>query len=228
MSMTIERPTERRSPVVLVVDDHRLVGEGLRMTLMMSGFDALLAGCSSSEEILEEAEAVRPDVVLLDLQLAAAGHGKDLVRPLAELGASVVILTGETDRVVLAECLDAGAMGVASKAESFDSVIEAVKRATRGEQVTPVSVRAQYAEELRQYRSDERQRKAPFESLSRREREVLSLMLDGVSAGAIAERCYVSLPTVRTQIRSILQKLGVKSQMEATALARGHGWRLEP
>jgi DNA-binding NarL/FixJ family response regulator len=226
--MTIERPTEVRSPVVLVVDDHRLVGEGLRMTLLVNGFDALLAGCSSAAEILQEAQTVRPAVVLLDLQLAAAGHGTDLVGPLVELGAAVVILTGETDRVVLAECLDAGAVGVASKAESFDSVIEAVERATRGEHVTPVSVRAQYAEELRQHRSDERQRKAPFEALSRREREVLLLMLDGVSATAMAETFYVSLPTVRTQIRSILQKLGVKSQLEATALARAHDWRLEP
>jgi DNA-binding NarL/FixJ family response regulator len=226
--MTIEAPTERLSPVVLVVDDHRLVGQGLRVTLMVNGFDAHLASCSSADEVVHDASRLRPDVVLLDLQLAAAGHGRDLVRPLADLGAAVVVLTGETDRVVLAECLDAGAVGVASKAESYDSVIEAVQRAAAGDHVTPVSVRAEYAEVLRQHRAEERQRRAPFEALSRREREVLVLMLDGVSVAVMAEKCYVSLPTVRTQIRSVLQKLAVNSQLEATALARSHGWRPQP
>jgi DNA-binding NarL/FixJ family response regulator len=213
---------------VLVVDDHRLVGEGLRMSLLVNGFDAFVAGCSSGAEILQEAGKARPDVVLLDLELAVAGHGRDLIRPLVELGAAVVILTGVTDRVVHAECMEAGAVGVVTKAESFDSVLEAVQRAVSREPVTPVTVRAQYAEELRRHRSDERQRKGPFETLSRREREVLAMMLDGLSADAMASRSYVSLPTVRTQIRSILQKLGVNSQLEAAALARRQRWQPEP
>jgi DNA-binding NarL/FixJ family response regulator len=160
--------------------------------------------------------------------LAAAGHGKDLVRPLTDLGAAVVVLTGETDRVVLAECLDAGAVGISSKAQSFDAVLESVQRAAAGEPAIPASTRAEYADVLRQHRADERQRMAPFETLTRREQEVLVLMLQGVSAAAMADQVYVSLPTVRTHIRSILQKLRVNSQLEATALARSHGWHPAP
>jgi DNA-binding NarL/FixJ family response regulator len=195
---------------------------------MVNGFDAHLADCSSAQDILRDAEDLRPDVVLLDLELAAAGHGNDLVRPLTDLGAAVVVLTGETDRVVLAECLDAGAVGISSKAQSFDAVLESVQRAAAGEPAIPASTRAEYADVLRQHRADERQRMAPFETLTRREQEVLVLMLQGVSAAAMADKVYVSLPTVRTHIRSILQKLRVNSQLEATALARSHGWHPAP
>jgi DNA-binding NarL/FixJ family response regulator len=195
---------------------------------MVNGFDAHLADCSSAQDILRDAEDLRPDVVLLDLELAAAGHGTDLVRPLTDLGAAVVVLTGETDRVVLAECLDAGAVGISSKAQSFDAVLESVQRAAAGEPAIPASTRAEYADVLRQHRADERQRMAPFETLTRREQEVLVLMLQGVSAAAMADKVYVSLPTVRTHIRSILQKLRVNSQLEATALARSHGWHPAP
>ena len=224
MSLTLTPDAERKSTTVLIVDDHRLVGEGLEVALRLGGFAPALSACESAEAVLEEARNLAPDLVLLDLQLAGVGYGYDLIRPLVATGATVLVLTGVTDHIQLAMCLEAGAAGVLNKAGSFTSLLEQVARAASGQAVTPVTVRATYAEELRQHRAAERARTAPFEALSRRESQVLGMILDGMSARDMAQESYVSLATVRTQIRSMFQKLGVNSQLEAAALARAWGW----
>jgi len=210
---------------ILVVDDHELIGEGLRMALEVSGFDVVLSACATAAGILEEASVTRPSLVLLDLQLGEAGEGRDLIRPLIGLGAAVLVLTGLVDRVELARCLEAGAVGVASKAESFSSVLEKIRQAAEGGNVTPAGDRAMYMNELRDHRMAERAKTAPFATLTRREKEVLTMIVDGSSAQTIARDSFVSMATIRTQIRSILQKLGVNSQLAAAAMARTSGWK---
>jgi DNA-binding NarL/FixJ family response regulator len=225
MTLALAPDTECKTTTVLIVDDHRLMGEGLEAALRLDGFAPILSACQSSEGIIEEAGICAPDLVILDLQLASVGSGYDLIRPLVAMGATVLVLTGVTDRIQLAMCLEAGAIGVLSKTGSFTGLLEQVERAAGGEAVTPVTQRAIYAEELRQHRAAERARTAPFEALSRRELEVLAMIVDGMSARDMAEQSYVSLATVRTQIRSLFQKLGVKSQLEAAATARAWGWQ---
>jgi DNA-binding NarL/FixJ family response regulator len=210
----------------MIIEDHRLVGEGLEAALRLDGFAPMLSACRSAEGIMDEARDFSPDLVILDLQLASAGAGYDLIRPLVAIGARVLVLTGVTDRIQLAMCLEAGAIGVLSKAGSFTLLLEQVQRAACGAAVTPVTERAIFAEELRRHRAAERARTAPFEALTRRELEVLGMIVDGMSAREMAGKSYVSLATVRTQIRSMFQKLGVNSQLEAAAMARA--WRWQP
>jgi DNA-binding NarL/FixJ family response regulator len=212
------------SPRLLLVDDHRLLVETLQMSLASTGFSVSVAPCSSFDEVLAEAAAVRPTLVVLDLDLQGAGYGYDLIRPLRDLGAEVLVLTGTTDRMDLARCLEAGALGVASKANGFANVLDQVRRAAEGERVTPVTEKAQLLADLAAYRRVEGKRMAPFETLSAREREVLRLIVEGHQAASIAQASFVSLATVRTQIRSILMKLEVSSQVAAVALARQNGW----
>jgi two-component system nitrate/nitrite response regulator NarL len=211
-------------PRLLLVDDHRLLVETLQMSLTHAGFDASLAPCGSFAEVLAEAAAVRPTLVVLDLDLEGAGFGYDLIAPLRELGAEVLVLTGTSDPMELARCLEAGALGIASKAHGFASILDQVRRAADGETVTPVTVRAQLLADLAAHRRAADRRRAPFETLSSRERDVLRQIVDGHQAAAIAKASYVSLATVRTQIRSILMKLDVSSQVAAVAMARQGGW----
>jgi DNA-binding NarL/FixJ family response regulator len=218
---TVDAPA---SPRLLLVDDHRLLVETLKVSLTYAGLSASVAPCRSFAEVLAEAAAVRPALVVLDLDLQGVGHGYDLIRPLRDLGADVLILTGTTDRMDIARCLEAGALGVASKADGFDVVLEKIQRAAGGESVTPVTERAQLLADLSAQRRADERRKAPFEALSARERDVLRQIVEGKQAAAIAKDSYVSLATVRTQIRSILLKLDVSSQVAAIALARQGGW----
>src|SRR5713101_2508393 len=104
--MTGAIETRRASCRVLVVDDHRLVAEGLLATLQYDGFDAAISRCESFGTILDEAGQFRPDVVVLDLRLGQLGHGRELIAPLASLGAAVIVLTGLVDEVELASSLE--------------------------------------------------------------------------------------------------------------------------
>jgi two-component system, NarL family, nitrate/nitrite response regulator NarL len=209
---------------LLLVDDHQLLVETLQMSLGSIGFDVSVAPCGSFDEVLAAAAKVRPTLVVLDLDLQGAGYGYDLIGPLRELGADVLVLTGTTDRLELARCIEAGALGIASKANGFAGVLDQVRRAAEGEMVTPITERTQLLTDLAAHRRAAEKRMAPFEALSARERDVLGQIVEGHQAAAIAKASFVSLATVRTQIRSILLKLDVTSQVAAVALARQYGW----
>lgn len=211
-------------PRLLLVDDHQLLAETLLVSLTQAGLTASLSPCGSFAEVLAEAATARPTLVVLDLDLQGAGYGYDLIGPLRELGAEVLVLTGTVDRMELARCLEAGALGIASKANGFGHVLDQIRRAADGETVTPITEQTQLLADLAAHRRATEQRHAPFEALSARERDVLRQIVDGHQAAAIAQASYVSLATVRTQIRSILMKLEVSSQVAAVALARQNGW----
>jgi two-component system, NarL family, nitrate/nitrite response regulator NarL len=220
----VDRAASSDGARLLLVDDHRLLVETLQVSLINAGFAVSVAPCRSFDEVLAEAAAVRPTLVVLDLDLQGAGYGYDLIAPLRELGAQVLMLTGTVDKIELARCLEAGALGIADKADGFSAVLDQIRRAADGETVTPITVRTQLLADLAAQRRAEEKRKAPFEALSARERDVLRQIVEGKQASAIAKESFVSLATVRTQIRSILLKLEVTSQVAAVALARQGGW----
>jgi DNA-binding NarL/FixJ family response regulator len=148
----------------------------------------------------------------------------DLVAPVRALGPRVLVLTGSSDRLVHARCIEAGASGVASKAEPFDRLLDAIRRTARGESPMGRLRQQELLAELRRDRAVRSERLAPFERLTPKEASVLLALAEGRSAEAIARASYVSLPTVRTQIRGILVKLGVGSQLAAVAMASERGW----
>jgi len=212
------------APRLLLVDDHRLLVETLQASLVQAGFAVSVAPSCSFDEVLAEADNIRPTLVVLDLDLQGDGYGYDLIAPIRALGAEVLVLTGTVDRIELARCLEAGALGIASKANGFGGVLDQIRRAAEGESVTPITDKVQLLADLAAHRRAEDRRNAPFETLSARERDVLRQIVEGHQAAAIAKASFVSLATVRTQIRSILTKLEVTSQVGAVALARQGGW----
>ncbi|MGH9042610.1 MAG: response regulator transcription factor [Acidimicrobiia bacterium] len=220
-------PVVESAPRVLLVDDHQMVAETLQAVLSRHGLDVTVSACASVEGILDEARSLAPKLVVLDLELGPVGHGLDLIRPLVALGTDVLVVSGLTDQLAVARCLEAGALGVVGKGQNFPALLESIRRAAEGEAVTPITERVQAVCELERQRRQEQAKLAPFQALTPRERNVLGMLVEGQSAAVIAERSYVSLATVRTQIRSIFQKLDVNSQMAAAALARNCGWRPE-
>ena len=140
---------------LLLVDDHRLLVETLQLSLTQAGFAVSVAPCGTFDEVLTEVAAVRPTLVVLDLDLQGAGYGYDLIGPIRELGADVLVLTGTTDRLELARCLEAGALGIASKANGFSGVLDQVRRAAEGQSVTPITERTQLLADLSTHRRAE-------------------------------------------------------------------------
>ncbi|HEY0400132.1 MAG TPA: response regulator transcription factor, partial [Acidimicrobiia bacterium] len=187
----------KTEPKLLLVDDHRLLGETLQASLGLAGLDAVVAPCATGDEILAAAKEAQPTLVVLDLELDAAGQGYDYIAPLRALGADVVVLTGTTDRIELARCLEAGALGVVSKASGFASVLDHIRRAALGELVTPTTERMALLTELDSHRRADERRWAKFDLLSVRERDVLRMIVEGQQAAVIAQASFVSLATIR-------------------------------
>lgn len=214
---------------VLLVEDHQLMAQSLQVALRAEGMTAVRAPLDDVEAVLACARELEPQVVLLDLDLRGRiGDGVVLVAPLVALGAQVVVVSGSEDRVRVAQAVEAGAIGCVSKAEDVDVLLGAVQdAAAMQELLTPVQ-RTMLLLELHRQRQEHDDRMAPFRSLTPRERDVLRAMMDGQAASAIAKAVFVSEATVRTQIRSVLAKLRVNSQLEAVAAARRAGWSPEP
>ena len=210
---------------VLIVEDHALLAQSLVYALRAEGVHTETLVPQTTEQILAVAADLRPTVVLLDLELGGEiGQSIPLIGPLEKLGAQVMMVTGVTDRVRLAECLEAGATGLIDKATPFDQLVEAVREVAELGSLIPVQQRHELMSELRRQRAADRARLEPFERLTSREQQVLAGLVEGKSAEKIAEDAFVSLATVRSQIRAILLKLDVNSQLAAVAMARKNGW----
>ncbi len=210
---------------VLIVEDHELLAQSLVFALRAEGVQAEAFKPESLEQILEVATDLRPTVVLLDLELGSEiGDSIPLITPLEQLGAQVLMVTGVTNRVRLAECLEAGATGLIDKATPFDQLVEAVREVAELGSLVPPAQRHELLGELRRQRAADRARQEPFERLTAREQHVLAGLTEGKSAEKIAEDSFVSLATVRSQIRAILLKLDVNSQLAAVALAQRNKW----
>jgi DNA-binding NarL/FixJ family response regulator len=214
--------TSTRSRLVLV-EDHQLLAETVGLALQAEGYEVVVADLGNDETLLASVAADSATLVLLDLDLGALGDATRFIQPLVAAGAAVLVVTGASDRVRLAATLESGAMGYLSKDAPFDELLDVVMRAAAGETVIDPNHRYQLLAELRAHRSEERQKMAPFETLTTRERQVLAELGDGKSVDAIADGWVVSTATVRTQVRGILTKLDVNSQLAAVAKAHAAG-----
>jgi two-component system nitrate/nitrite response regulator NarL len=212
------------APRVLMVEDHVLLAQSLRLALGAEGFAAEIAPLDDPVRLLAEVSADPPALVLLDLDLGALGDGTDLVAPLVAAGSRVLVVTGVVDRCRLAEAVEAGAIGFVNKSAPFDSLLELVKRAAAGDAVLDPAERADLLVELRRRRAEQMLLTAPLHRLSERERHVLVGLGEGKSVDTIARERFVSEATVRTQVRAVLTKLDVSSQLAAVAKARRAGW----
>jgi DNA-binding NarL/FixJ family response regulator len=211
---------------VLIVDDHPLIAIGLQLELAARGWQVETTSGPTAASVIDRARAFQPECVVLDIHLGSAvGSGVDLIAPLRQLGACVVMLTGETERGILAACLEAGALGWISKSAFLVEVVASIEDALAGRSLIGRASREAMLDELRAQRSSRHRSLSPFEQLTPREERVLSAMIDGASAEEIAKADFVALTTVRSQIRSILQKLGVRSQLAAVAQANHAAWR---
>ena len=210
---------------VLIVEDHELLAGTLALALKDRGLEVFATSGPGADDVVGLAAGLAPVTVLLDLELGSdLGSGQDLIRPLTDAGGRVVMMTGVTDPARLGACVEAGAVGVLSKSDPFADLVEAVERLAKDEELLTYARRQELLADLRQARRDRRDRMKPFTDLTAREQAVLAELVAGQSVEAIATASYVSVATVRTQVRAILQKLGVNSQLAAVAMARSAGW----
>lgn len=213
------------SPPVLIVDDHELVGTSLLLSLRGEGLDAHLVCRGDADSVLSVTARLVPGIALLDLDLGRDEHGgrldgARLVGPLTAAGWKVVVLSGSSDRVSIGAALDGGALAWVPKNAPLPALLAVVRAAQDGRPVMAAERRDQLVALARQVDAERTALTAKLARLSRREREVLAMLAQGRRAQAVADHFVVSLATVRTQIRAVLAKLEVSSQLEAVAFYR--------
>jgi DNA-binding NarL/FixJ family response regulator len=211
---------------VAIVEDHTLLAQSVGFALRAEGLEVVTGDLRSETELMASIGADPATLVLLDLDLGEPiVDGVRLIPALLERGARVLVVSGTTERLRLAAALRAGAIGYVAKHEPFDVLLATILRAVAGEPVIDESHRQEMLAELRRHDCDERRRRQPFEALTPKEAQVLDELGHGKSVESIAAEWVVSEATVRTQVRGVLTKLDVRSQLAAVAKARAAGWQ---
>lgn len=203
---------------MLIADDHRLMREGTAALLRGDERIEVLGLARDGEEAIRLADARRPKVVLLDLEMPGVGGIEACAALREKLPATeVLILTVSENEPDLYAALRVGAAGYLLKDMPPAELVEAVLEAGRGEpRIAPRMASRMLAELSGAPASG---RLDPLGELSEREREVLALLADGLRNREIAERLVVSEATVKTHVRHVLEKLRLRNRAEAAAFA---------
>ncbi len=201
---------------VLLVDDHTVVRSGLSAVLSVCDDLKLIGEASDGEEAVRFCERTQPDVILMDL-LMPKMDGVAATKAIKERWPKVQIiaLTSFKEKEYVEGALKGGAISYLLKNVSADELANAVRKAATGQ----ASLSPEAAQVLIQKMNEPAQ---PGQDMTDREREILALMVEGLSNNSIAERLFVSQSTVKFHVSNVLSKLGVTSRTEAVALAIKH------
>jgi DNA-binding NarL/FixJ family response regulator len=225
VSSEAERAPGADARSVAIVEDHRLISTALQVALKANGFNVVVPELTERRELIDALSLARPSVVLLDLNLGRFGSGEDLLAELVQSGARVIVMSGTADDMTAGRCLEAGAWGYVAKSAELDRFLSAVVEAAAGRPVLAASERERLLRAWREGREAAADTLRPFEQLTQREAAVFGMLCSGLTVERIALDSFVSEATVRSQVRAILSKLDVHSQLEAVAKASRAGWQ---
>ncbi|GAA2382025.1 DNA-binding response regulator [Catellatospora methionotrophica] len=201
---------------VLLVDDHPIVRTGLRATLEADPGLRVVGEAAGGDDAVRLARELRPDVVLMDLQLGPGIDGAAAtaqVRALPDPPRVLILTTYDSDADIL-RAIEAGAIGYLLKDAEPADLLRALRSAAAGQTVLAPSVATRLVSRER----------APGTSLTPRETQVLQLVASGHSNSAIARALFISEATVKSHLVQVFAKLGVDNRTAATAEARQRGF----
>jgi two-component system nitrate/nitrite response regulator NarL len=206
-------------PRIILVDDHTLVRKGLAELVERDGLISVVAMTGNPADIQHLLREHRPDALILDLNMP----GTDGINLMQELKAEgfylpIIILTVSEAEDDLARALRAGANGYLLKSMEPDEVVDAIQRAVKGETVVAPAMTAKLVNLLDAKNTAD----SVLNSLTQREREILSHLAKGESNKAIARQLDISYDTVKLHVRHILAKLNLSSRVEAAVFAVEH------
>jgi DNA-binding NarL/FixJ family response regulator len=200
---------------LLIADDHPVVRDGLRAMLATQPDMELVGEAATGTEAVTQARALRPDVVLMDLQMPGL-DGPGAIATLREQTPEVrvLVLTTYGTDADITRAVDAGATGYLLKDAPREQLFAAIRSAARGESVLSPSVATRVLGRMR----------APAEeALSPRELEILQAVARGLSNKDIGRQLYVSEATVKTHLLRVFSKLGVDDRTAAVTVALERG-----
>ena len=192
----------------LIVDDHEVVREGLRLSLSRSPHIRVIGEAGDGETAVALTKRRRPQVVVMDVRMPGM-DGLEATRQIAGEApeSAVLVFTAYSERSLLSRGLESGARGYILKEAPHETLVRAIEKVAAGETyVDPALMPAFFTKD----RDD---------MLTGREREILQLLADGMSNADVAEKLYISQETVKSHVRHILAKLEADTRTHAVAIA---------
>jgi two-component system response regulator DegU len=201
----------------MLVDDHRMLRQGLRRSLEEEGF-YVVGEASDGDEAVRLVPAAKPDVILMDVSMPDM-DGIEATRRILQNDPDkrIVMLTMHADKDLIDAAIKAGAVGYLTKDCSTDEVIEAVRMAANGETALSPQLAKTMLSEVRKI--DEKAGREEDRLVTKREEEVLQLIADGCSTPEVAQKLYISQKTVKNHLASIYEKLNARDRTQAVLLA---------
>lgn len=210
---------------ILVIDSNLLTAEAIVVALTQMQFAARFVVPVTAAHV-REFLSWHPGLALIDIDAVDNPTSLECVRILHGAAVPTAVMGGRLDVSLLGECIDAGASSVVDKSSPLIDLVGVIDRMLDGEVLLGEETKQLTESYYREARA-RRARLAPFDVLTHREKCVLAELMEGRSAEMIARQSCVSISTIRSQIKAILQKLGVNSQLAAAATARQAGWTLD-
>lgn len=206
---------------VLLVDDHEVVRLGLHMLLEQQDDVEVVGEAGSSTDAVRLTQTLQPDVVIMDIRMPPGVSGIDACREIAARWPQiqVIMLTSFADDQLIAEAIQAGAVGYVLKQGGTGELVRALEAVRQGNAVLDPTVTRRVLAMMRQ---QEGPMADPFRDLTARELEILAQLAVGKSNADIAIQLFLSDKTVRNHISVILDKLNVRNRVEAATLAVEH------
>jgi two-component system response regulator DegU len=202
---------------LMLVDDHRMLREGLRRSLEEEGF-YVVGEAADGEAAVRLVPAAKPDVILMDVSMPDMDGVEATKRILQNAPEQrVVMLTMHADKDLIDQAIKAGAVGYLTKDCSIDEVIDAVRMAANGETALSPALAKTMLTEVRKI--DEKAAREEDRLVTKREEEVLQLIADGCSTPEVAQKLYISQKTVKNHLASIYEKLNARDRTQAVLLA---------
>lgn len=203
---------------ILLVDDHAILRSGLSALLELEEDMEVVGEAGTGEAAIERVKALRPDVVVMDIDMPGMG-GLEATRQIQELGLAsrVLVLTSHSEAEYLLPVLEVGGSGYVQKTRADEDLIAAIRVVARDEVFLYPSATKLL---LKGYRmTEEKGEVNPLEELSEREREVLALTAEGFSSSEVGKKLFLSPKTVDTYRARLMQKLGLSHRAELVRLA---------
>jgi DNA-binding NarL/FixJ family response regulator len=200
---------------VLLVDDHAILRDGIRALLDLKDDLEIVGEASEGKEAVEKAKELAPDVVVMDIAMPGI-DGLEATRRIKKKypQIQVLVLTQHDDKEYVLSAIKAGASGYVPKRALGSELVSAIRAVQKGESFLYPSAAAALIEKYREQAEVE-----PYDHLTSREREVLTLIAEGQTSRQIAEKLFVSIKTVQGHRTKIMEKLDIHNRAELVKYA---------
>ncbi len=224
--MTTENVVDGEKTRILLIEDHASFRQALAFMFEREEEFAVVGQAGTLAEAREflNGSADATDVAVCDLALPD-GDGFDLIEELAAKGSRIttLVLSASLEPARFARAVEAGASGVLHKAVAIGDIVDAVRRLNAGEALLSPSKIIEMLRIVSRKRQEELETQKSIDQLTRREREVLQALAEGLDSRDIAEKLHITVETERTHMVNILNKLDVHSRLQALVFAARNG-----